>query len=116
MFLIKKPEYPSLPEPPTSEELLEDLKVAGPDDIVFTSDIIGLDIENYTQGYPVLAGRFQALSFIKFEPHEDNISDHVSNDNHFLNKSFFMIYRPTLKLQSKLLSRNLPTQIYCTKK
>ena len=60
MFLKKKAEFPNLPEPPTPEELLKDLSKAGPDDIVFTADINGLDLENHCQGFPVLAGRFQA--------------------------------------------------------
>jgi hypothetical protein len=62
MFLKKKPEYPSLPEPPTPSEILEDLSKAGPDDIVFTADINGLDLETSGQGFPVLAGRFQVTS------------------------------------------------------
>ena len=29
-----------LPQPPSADEILQDLEIAGPDDIVFTTDIV----------------------------------------------------------------------------
>ena len=40
----KKPE--ELPQPPSAQDILEDLDKAGPDDVVFTIDIAQFDLEN----------------------------------------------------------------------
>ena len=46
-----------LPQPPSAEEILQDLEIAGPDDIVFTTDIVQLNGE--IEQTPALQGNLQ---------------------------------------------------------
>ena len=63
----KKSQIEELPQPPSAEEILQDLEIAGPDDIVFTTDIVQLngEIEQSTvlQGNLQLKKRFEVSSF-----------------------------------------------------
>ena len=63
----KKSQIEELPQPPSAEEILQDLEIAGPDDIVFTTDIVQLngEIEQSTvlQGKLQLKKRFEVSSF-----------------------------------------------------
>ena len=62
----KKSQIEELPQPPSAEEILQDLEIAGPDDIVFTTDIVQLngEIEQSTvlQGNLQLKKRFEVSS------------------------------------------------------
>ena len=46
-----------LPQPPSADEILQDLEIAGPDDIVFTTDIVQLNGE--IEQTPALQGNLQ---------------------------------------------------------
>ena len=63
----KKSQIEELPQPPSADEILQDLEIAGPDDIVFTTDIVQLngEIEHSTvlQGNLQLKQRFEVSSF-----------------------------------------------------
>ena len=63
----KKSQIEELPQPPSADEILQDLEIAGPDDIVFTTDIVQLngEIEQSTvlQGNLQLKKRFEVSSF-----------------------------------------------------
>ena len=62
----KKSQIEELPQPPSADEILQDLEIAGPDDIVFTTDIVQLngEIEQSTvlQGNLQLKKRFEVSS------------------------------------------------------
>ena len=63
----KKITETELPQPPSAEEILQDLEISGPDDVVFTTDIVQLngEIEQSTvlQGNLQLKKRFEVSSF-----------------------------------------------------
>ena len=63
----KKSQIEELPQPPSADEILQDLEIAGPDDIVFTTDIVQLngEIEQSAvlQGNLQLKKRFEVSSF-----------------------------------------------------
>jgi len=73
----KKSQIEELPQPPSAEEILQDLEIAGPDDIVFTTDIVQLngEIEQST----VLQGNLQLKK--RFETTKESItSSHISSN------------------------------------
>ena len=52
MFGKKKSSENPLPQPPTAEEILQDLEKAGPDDVVFTTEISALSCEKTLDSVP----------------------------------------------------------------
>ena len=68
----KKITETELPQPPSAEEILQDLEISGPDDVVFTTDIVQLNGEiqqaSVLQGSLQLQKRFEVrLYFNIFE-------------------------------------------------
>jgi len=63
-----------LPQPPSAEEILQDLEIAGPDDIVFTTDIVQLNGE--IEQSPALQGNLQLKK--RFETTKESTSSHIS--------------------------------------
>ena len=68
----KKITETELPQPPSAEEILQDLEISGPDDVVFTTDIVQLNGEiqqaSALQGSLQLQKRFEVrLYFNIFE-------------------------------------------------
>ena len=64
--LRKSPELEVPPCPPTAEEIIEDLEKAGPDDVVFTTEINATDLDPLPHTFN-LTKRFQVCvcSFLK---------------------------------------------------
>ena len=60
--LRKSPELEVPPCPPTAEEILEDLEKAGPDDVVFTTEINATDLDPLPNTFN-LTKRFQVCVF-----------------------------------------------------
>lgn len=58
-----------LPQPPSADEILQDLEIAGPDDIVFTTDIVQLNGE--IEQTPALQGNLQLKK--RFETTKESI-------------------------------------------
>ena len=60
MFGIKSKTEEELPEPPKTEEILEDLQKAGPDDVVFTTNIgdLSANLDSASRNFQ-LQKRFQ---------------------------------------------------------
>jgi len=63
-----------LPQPPSADEILQDLEIAGPDDIVFTTDIVQLNGE--IEQTPALQGNLQLKK--RFETAKESTSSHIS--------------------------------------
>ena len=66
MFGIIGKKSEELPQPPSAQDILEDLDKAGPDDVVFTIDIAQFDLEtNPKPGQDFqLKKRFEVIHFI----------------------------------------------------
>jgi hypothetical protein len=65
----KKSPAEELPQPPNAEEILDDLKRAEPDDVVFTTDIASLSSADHLEHIPrdfKLSKRFQVILFSIF--------------------------------------------------
>ena len=66
MFGLKKSSNPEeeLPLPPSTEDILEDLKKAGPDDVVFTTNIgdLSANLDQASRSFQ-LQKRFQVFFF-----------------------------------------------------
>ena len=65
MFGLKKSSNPeeTLPNPPSTEDILEDLNKAGPDDVVFTTNIADLsaNLDQTSRNFQ-LQKRFQVIN------------------------------------------------------
>ena len=65
MFGLKKSSNPeeTLPNPPSTEDILEDLNKAGPDDVVFTTNIADLsaNLDQASRNFQ-LQKRFQVIN------------------------------------------------------
>jgi len=74
----KKITETELPQPPSAEEILQDLEVSGPDDVVFTTDIVQLNGE--IQQASVLQGSLQLQK--RFESTKESIpASHINSSN-----------------------------------
>ena len=63
--LRKSTELEVPPCPPTAEEIIEDLEKAGPDDVVFTTEINATDLDPLPNTFN-LTKRFQVCVFCLF--------------------------------------------------
>ena len=63
--LRKSTELEVPPCPPTAEEIIEDLEKAGPDDVVFTTEINATDLDPLPNTFN-LTKRFQVCVFCRF--------------------------------------------------
>ena len=80
MFGKKTSPEEELPVPPTTEEILEDLNKAGPDDVVFTTNIgdLSANLDSASRNFQ-LQKRFQVRYFWSF-----SIFDRVFALNYFV--------------------------------
>ena len=62
--LRKSPELEVPPCPPTAEEIIEDLEKAGPDDVVFTTEINATDLDPLPHTFN-LTKRFQVCVTVR---------------------------------------------------
>ena len=72
----KKITETELPQPPSAEEILQDLEISGPDDVVFTTDIAQLNGEiqqaSALQGSLQLQKRFEVRIYFIFFYYREN--------------------------------------------